>query len=138
MTLCKKMFRSLCRYINGHRKPHYFESDQSGYRVVICIGREEPNSKSILELFSSRIADIWPELFSTMKSGFDGYGHSDEFPPALFLMDIGRMTPEVYMGDQSSFHVRFEFEHEKFSDTLPFYDFFLDDSLRIVHHQPIF
>ncbi|GHC68216.1 hypothetical protein [Roseibacillus persicicus] len=132
------MFRSLLRMINGHRKPLYCESEQDGFRVVISIGREVRGASDIANLFSSQVAKIWPDLFSTMKGGFDDYGHSDEFPPAMFFMHVGRTTPDVYMGKESSYHARFEFEREKFSHTLPFYDFFLDDNLRTVHHQPVF
>lgn len=133
-----KILQTLWQRVNGWRSPHYHESVQGGHKVVICIGREVPASKELLKLFSSRISEIWPGLFSTMETEFEESGHSEEFPPAMFIVDVSRMDPECYMGDKSSFFLRFEFEREKFSDTLPFYDFFLDGDLKTVHHQPVF
>ncbi len=114
------------------------ETTVDHFVVVLCINDEEPHAEALVAEFVHRLPLIWSDFYSTMQSGFADYGHSAEFPPLEFFLSISRMTPDLYMGDKSSFHVRFEFEIEDFSDKLPFYDFYLSDSFGIVHHQPVF
>ena len=73
-----------------------------------------------------------------MEAGFDAYGHADEFPPEFFLVHISRTEEGTFMGDQSTYHLSFEFPREKFSSSLGFYDFFLGDDLKTEHYQPVF
>lgn len=106
--------------------------------VTIFTEVEQADSQALLAGFADRLPSVWATIYSTMKTGFCDYGHSEEFPPEQFLISLSRMSKEYYMGDKSSLHVRFEFEWEDFSDTIPFYDFYLNDDFDIVHHQPVF
>ena len=132
------MLSLLKRIVGRYRGQLYHEANVEGHKVVICVGREEAKATELFSLFSTRLLSIWPELFSRLKSGFADYGHAEEFPPDLFFFNISRMKSDLYMGDQSSFHIRLEIDTEKFSDKLCIYDFFLDEDLRVVHHQPVF
>jgi hypothetical protein len=132
------MIKDLIRFINSRREPLYHETIQGDFPIVLCVGREESAARKLLDNIASSLPSLWPELYSTLESGFEGYGHSDEFPPQSFFVSISRTVSGCYMADQSSFYLRFEFPREKFSSTLGFYDFFLDDQFRTVHHQPVF
>ena len=101
------MISGLLRKINGFRKPIFIESQQGGFRVIMCVGRDEQGAQQIAELFESQITAIWPELFLAMQEGFDGYDQSDEFPPAVFFLTIGRTTDGAFMGDTSSYYLTF-------------------------------
>lgn len=114
------------------------ETQVDSVPIALCVDEKETDSEQLLNEFADRIPSLWSGLYSIMESGFADYGHSEEFPPPEFFLSIGRMTPDDYMGDKSDFHLRFEFEVEKFSDKLPMYDFFLDGDSKIVHHQPVF
>ena len=114
------------------------EALANGLPLTVCVDSEVPDAQALLSDFAEMIPEIWPELYMTMQTGFEDYGHSEEFPPAHFLAGLGRMTADVFMGDASSYHLRFEFEVDKFSDHLSIYDFFLDDDFWVVHHQPVF
>ena len=132
------MLKSLLRKINSYRSPHYYETKVDGFQIVICVGKEETASKKILNQFTSKISDLFPQLFSIMESTFEDYDQSDNFPPSLFFMDICLTSPNAFMGEDSRFHIRFEFDIEKFSEIIPLYDFFLAENLDVVHHQPVF
>lgn len=114
------------------------ESTIEGSKAVLCVGADEARAQELLKDLVTRFPSIASTLYRTMKTGFDDYGHSEDFPPDEFFVSISRMSPDVYMGDRSSLMLRFEFEEEDFSDTIPIYDFFLTDDLDIVHHQPVF
>lgn len=114
------------------------ETTVEGSKVVLCVGVDESDAENLLRDLSKRFPSIWPELDRTMRTGFEEYGHSEDYPPESFVVSASRMTPGVYMGDESSFVLRFEFAVEKFSDSIPIYDFFLNDDLAVVHHQPVF
>ena len=114
------------------------ETTVDHFAIVVCTNDEQSDAEALVAEFVHRLPSMWSDFYSTMQSGFADYGHSEEFPPAEFYLSISRMTPDLYMGDKSSFHLRFEFEIEDFSDKLPFYDFYLDDSSKVVHHQPVF
>ena len=109
-----------------------------GSQLKVYVPDNEGDSEKLLADFIRQIPSIWSDLYSTMKSAFDDYGYPDDFPPEEFFLGVGRMSPDVYMGDRSSFFLRFEFDAEAFSDTIPIYDFYLDEGYRIAHHQPVF
>ena len=106
--------------------------------ITICTDDKEPEAEQLISNFINKIESIWGELYSTLESGFKDYGHIDEFPPKNFFLNLLRMTPEFYQGDKSDLLIRFEFDVEDFSDKLPFYDFYINNNYKIVHHQPVF
>ena len=107
--------------------------------VTLCAHESEFEGESLITEFITRIPLLWSNLYSTMESEFNDYGHSEDFPPSEFFMTVSRMTDvDVFMGEKSDFLLRFEFDVEKFSDSIPIYDFFLDREFKVVHDQVVF
>ena len=109
-----------------------------GDSITICVGTDELDAKELLQDFIQRFPAKWPKFYKKMHSAFDDYGHSEDFPPKEFFISVNRMNRGVFMGKRSSILVRFEFEVEQSSDSIPIYDFFVTSRLRIVHHQVVF
>ena len=115
-----------------------FESTIDENPIVVFVSDDEPDGRALLDRFARQLPHTWNDLYLAMESGFAECGHSDEFPPEEFFLNIARTDPKEFMGDKSSFLVRFEFEIDEEGGELPIYDFFLDDDFKIVHHQPVF
>jgi hypothetical protein len=94
----------------------------------------EDNSADSKQLINEVVA-VWPELWPKMRAYLDiemkGYGLKTVLGRDEFIGSLGRMTPDVYMGDQSDIMIRLEFEEP------PVWDFFVRGST-IAHSQPVF
>lgn len=81
------------------------------------------------------VVAFWPELWPKMMTYLDiemkEYGVEAVLGKDKFIGSLGRMTPDVYMGDQSDIMIRLEFEDP------PLWDFFIRGST-IAHSQPVF
>jgi len=132
------MISTLQRFISRFRDPLYHETTKDDHRIVLCVSRAEEAASDLMSQSVTRILPMWNEIFTTLQSGFEGYGYGDDFPPELFFFDIGHITPGCYKSDESSYLMRCEVDAEPFCDTLSIYDFYFDEDFKIVHHQPVF
>ena len=114
------------------------ESEVNGVGIAICVGAGEQDAEELLQDFVQRFPTKWPKFEKKMRSAFDDYGHSEDFPPEELFLSLSRMSRDVFMGKRSSILARFEFDVEEFSDSIPIYDFFVTARLRIMHHQAVF
>jgi hypothetical protein len=81
------------------------------------------------------VVAVWPELWPKMRNYLDAemkdYGVTAALGRDEFTGSLDRMSPGVYMGDQSDIMIRLEF------DEPPVWDFFIRGST-IAHSQPVF
>ena len=90
-----------------------------------------PDSGKLID----EVVAVWPELWPKMKTYLEtemkDYGVEAVLGRDEFTGSLGRMTPDVFMGDQSDIMIRLEFEEP------PVWDFFIRGST-IAHSQPVF
>ena len=90
-----------------------------------------PDSTKLID----EIVAVWPELWPKVKGYLDTEMKRCGVEAVLgqdeFIGSLARMTPDVFMGDQSDIIIGLEFEDP------PLWDFFIRGS-NIVHSQPVF
>lgn len=75
--------------------------------------------------------ELWPTMRTYLKTEMEEYGVDAVLGTDDFIGSINRMSPDVFMGDQSNIMIRLEFEEP------PLWDFFIRGAA-IVHSQPVF
>jgi hypothetical protein len=94
-----------------------------------------PDQSADSEKLIDEIIAVWPELWPKMLTYLETEMKDYEAKAVLgrdeFIGSVGRMTPDVFMGDQSDIMIRLEFEEP------PLWDFFIRGS-KIAHSQPVF
>jgi hypothetical protein len=89
------------------------------------------DSTKLIDEVVSVWPELWPKMIAYLDSEMKDYGVEAVLGKDEFIASLVRMTPDVYMGDQSDIMIRLEFEEP------PLWDFFIRGS-SIVHSQPVF
>jgi hypothetical protein len=108
----------------------YLPIEPHGLALFVAPDDTEDSARLIDEVVA-----VWPELWPKMRvyleTEMKGYGVEAVLGRDDFIGSLDRMTPDVYMGDQSDIMIRLEFEEP------PLWDFFVRGST-IAHSQPVF
>jgi hypothetical protein len=89
------------------------------------------NSVALIDEVVAVWPELWPRMRTFLETEMKDYGVEAVLGQDEFIGSLGRMTPDVYMGDQSDIMIRLEFEEP------PLWDFFVRGST-IAHSQPVF